>query len=400
MSVSNIKNCYGCGVCASVCAKKAITLDLNKDGFYEPTVQKKFCNECGLCTKVCAFIHEDLASKNAVCHSYAAWSNTPSIRYRCSSGGAGYELGKYLLNSGYKACVVKYNISTKRAEHFIATNEKELMQSVGSKYIQSYTVSAFRNISRKDKYLVTGTPCQIDSFRRYIKLFNVEQNFVLMDFFCHSVPSLLAWNRYVFEIEKLIGPVVYASWRNKYTGWHDSWAMTLDGDKSTSTLSNTAAFQDYYDIYNKETKKCQYNSRLSQGDVFYKLFLGDFCCNPACEKNCKYKYEKSSADIRIGDLWGKEYANNEEGVSAIISFTDKGEDIIKSIDCELIEHPFNLVAEGQMKHNVGRAKTSFLIWKLLKMKKCPLGIFKIIFCIEYLISIPNKVFRKIINYKR
>ena len=120
-----------------------------------------------------------------------------------------------------------------------------------------------------------------------------------MDFFCHSVPSMLAWKKYLQIVEKKTGPVVYASWRNKFTGWHASWAMAIDGVNDCKKV-------DWHDSYNIKIseKKHFYNSRLSEGDLFYKLFLGDYCCNPACQKNCKYKYDLSSADIRIGDFWG------------------------------------------------------------------------------------------------
>ena len=206
------------------------------------------------------------------------------------------------------------------------------MPSIGSKYIQSYTVDGFKAVNRKEKYLVTGTPCQMDSFRRYIRKFKVEDNFVLMDFFCHSVPSMFAWNNYLQIVEKQTGPITYASWRNKFTGWHDSWAMAIDGSGDGVSSCGIADWYDSYNIHISE-KKHSYNSRLSQGDIFYKLFLGDYCCNPACQKNCKYKYDKSSADIRIGDFWGATYAKDEEGVSSVVAFTEKGHEILKQIDC-------------------------------------------------------------------
>lgn len=36
MNISNIHDCYGCGVCAVVCSQKIIEISLNSDGFYEP----------------------------------------------------------------------------------------------------------------------------------------------------------------------------------------------------------------------------------------------------------------------------------------------------------------------------------------------------------------------------
>ena len=49
MNVSNTHNCFGCGVCATVCARDVIEIQLNKDGFYEPVfVNSKACTDCGL----------------------------------------------------------------------------------------------------------------------------------------------------------------------------------------------------------------------------------------------------------------------------------------------------------------------------------------------------------------
>lgn len=363
MNISNIKNCYGCGVCAKVCFKQIIKIVLNDEGFYEPRITDVAkCTDCGLCMDVCSYSHNDLSLATSFVKSYAAWSNEPAVRRKCSSGGIGFEVGRTLINNGYKVCGVKYNPDSNRAEHYIATTVEELISSIGSKYIQSYTVDGFKAINRKEKYLVTGTPCQIDSFRRYIRKFRCEGNFVLMDFFCHGVPSMLLWNKYVGEVEKITGKITYVSWRNKFTGWHDSWAMSIDGEKTGGKID----WHNYYNILIRG-KKGFYNYRLSQGDTFYRLFFSDACLGKACYEKCKFKYDKSSADIRIGDLWGKTYANDEEGVSAAIAFTEKGHEALRQCNCTLIEHPFEIVAEGQMKQAPVRGKLySNIMYSLCK----------------------------------
>ena len=112
-----------------------------------------------------------------------------------------------------------------------------------------------------------------------------------------------------------------------------------------------------------------YNSRKSQGNLFFHLFLGDFCCNPACAKDCKYKYDRSSADIRIGDLWGETYKDNNDGVSALITFTQKGKEVVEQLkDVTLVEHPFDIVAEGQMTRNTHKAPTYPIVMRFLKSK--------------------------------
>lgn len=350
MNIAGIHDCYGCGVCAIVCVRHIIEIRLNSDGFYEPYItDKSKCIDCGLCVNVCSYANEGLSLKSDRIQSYAAWSNDDSVRRKCSSGGVGFEIGRTLIDQGYKVCGVRYDTDKNRAEHYIATTIEELIPSIGSKYIQSYTVDGFKSIHRKEKYLVTGTPCQIDSFRRYIQKFCCEDNFILLDFFCHGVPSMLMWRKYIAWAEKQVGKLTYVSWRNKITGWHDSWAMSINGEKSCLS------------------------SRLSRGDKFYRLFLSDSCLGNACYEHCKFKYANSSADIRMGDLWGSTYKEDEDGVSAVIAFTDKGDTILRQCNCAFVEHPFEVVAEGQMKTYPNIPPYSKDIWETLRNKNATIS---------------------------
>lgn len=185
-------------------------------------------------------------------------------------------------------------------------------------------------------------------------------------------------------LEPKIGEVTYASWRNKFEyGWHDSWLMGIDG-------VNTSKPVDWNESYNLliRGKRGFIQSRLSQGDLFYRLFLGDIALGPQCQKQCKYKYDRSSADIRIGDLWGKTYKEDQKGVSALIAFTEKGREIVESLkDITLVEHPFEVVAEGQMKKNSKAKEMRSTVMMLLK-KGAPLNgiIFRIAFFMQRVIS--------------
>lgn len=389
-NITGIKDCYGCGVCATVCGKKIIDIRLNTDGFYEPQITDiAQCTDCELCREVCSFLHKNLSLQSEPIRSYAAWSKDEAVRRKCSSGGVGFELGRALINKGYKVCAVYYNAEQARAEHYIATTVSELIPSIGSKYIQSYTIDGFREIKRKDKYLITGTPCQIDSFRRYIQKFKVDDNFVLMDFFCHGVPSMWLWKKYLQLVEKQTGRVTYVSWRNKLTGWHDSWAMAIDGEEHGEKVN-------WHDSYNMliRGKKCFLNSRLSQNNPFYKFFLSDVCLGKACYEKCKYKYDHSAADIRIGDLWGNTYAKDEKGVSAVVAFTEIGNDILQSCNCELVEHPFEIVAEGQMKICPEQPYIRKWILKCFRLDKVPL---RYTFFIYKLSCLPERIINKIIR---
>ena len=322
------------------CPKRIIEICLNEKGFYTPRISEPYeCVDCGLCIEVCSYSHEGLAVSDKNIRAYAAWSKDEKVRQSCSSGGVGYEIARTLIKAGYSFCGVRYNNIQNRAEHYIAENESELIPSIGSKYIQSYTVDGFRSIDKKKRYLITGTPCQIDSFRRYIRKYRCEDNFVLMDFFCHGVPSMFAWTKYTETVRNKTGQIEEVSWRNK--------TSVKEGTGSKEFIEKI----DWHDSYNMKIKggRGTYMCRLSQGDPFLRLFLSDACLGKACYDKCKFKYDNSSADIRIGDLWGETFADNKDGVSAVVSFTDKGGATLDLCNCEKLEYPFEIVAEGQMK---------------------------------------------------
>lgn len=356
ININAIKNCYGCGVCAVACSRNILEITLNSDGFYEPRIKDPgACNQCGLCLKVCSFIANSNAREAVPMKSYAGWSRDPAIRSACSSGGIGYEIAKKLLSAGYAVCGVRYSGDGKnRAEHFIASDEEQLEATVGSKYMQSYTVEAFRQIDRKKRYLITGPPCQIASLRRYVRTFHLEDNVILMDFFCHGTPSKLVWDKY---LEKAIPPktsIQAVRWRDKSSGWHNSYRISFRLDNS-AIQRPADGFQDPL-----------------QGKMFYNFFFSDACLGKACY-DCKYKYDRSSADIRIGDLWGNTFQSDEKGVSAVVAFTSKGIDILRQLDsCVLNEYPFETVAEGQMKDSPQEPPCRDRLFEVLRDKRTSL----------------------------
>lgn len=394
-NISKFNHCYGCGVCVAACPVKVIELVENGDGFYQPHVaHPDKCIHCGLCLKVCAFNHTDLAESAGSCpkQGWAVHSNNEVVRLHCSSGGIGFEIGKLLLASGFKACGVRYNPEKRRAEHFIADTEEGFRASVGSKYIPSFTAEAFSQINRQEKYLVTGTPCQIDSFRRYIKHYQVEDHFVLLDFFCHGVPSLRLWDKYLSEVEAKIGKVAFVSWRNK-TGWQDSWAVCADVEEESLDWHSS------YEIIIR-SKSHTYQSRLTTGDLFYKYFLGNVCLSECCYKDCKYKMTNSAADIRIGDFWGKTYAAENKGTSAVIAFTQKGADILATLAdsaCTMRAESVGTVTEGQMSEAPVRPWARGYILRALRGKLALQAITDSWYRLYRISILPRRIFNRLMR---
>lgn len=369
-NIGKLKDCYGCGVCSASCPKKVITMK-ESSGFYFPQVDQDNCVECGICLSVCSFNHKEvcriqdkvtrlekgaldkgLNTENMMAENgnipgscYAAYLKDEKMRYAATSGGVAYALAKQAVAKGVTYCGVKYCISEERAVHYFATTEEELLPSLSSKYIQSYTADAFSAFQADRKYMVVGTPCQIDSLRRLTRKRRIEDNFVFIDFFCHGVPSLLMWRKYLAWARKTTGKESKVLFRSKVGGWHESTTVEINGEKGHLV------------------------SPLTKGDMFFAFFLGDRCLNKACYDSCKYKWAASAADIRVGDFWGKKYRKDDKGVSSVVCFSQKGEQMMKELEnsgvCHICPENWEDASDFQKKENARRSPSCKIVRKLL-----------------------------------
>lgn len=320
-------SCYGCGVCATACPKKAITITLSIEGFWVPVIDMDICINCGICDKVCAYLDDDYSASNdklLAVKAYAVVNKNEMIHKVSTSGGAGYAIATYLHQLGYTLVGVKYDNSKNIACHFATRDLEEFKQTMNSKYIPSYTVGGFSDLMKGGRYAVFGTPCQIDSLRRWAKISRKVHNFIFVDLFCHGVPSYLQWKAYLYyhlqEGEWLINPL----FRDKRNGWH-IYTMSLRTNKRI--ISNS----------------------IKKNDLFHNIFLGNYSLNKPCY-HCVYRGHNSSADLRMGDLWGGKYSHNEKGVTGVLALTEKGEEIMKSIHqlCHVESEKESVVVEGQL----------------------------------------------------
>lgn len=301
------QKCTGCGICAVICPKSAIKISMNNDGFLEASANEKLCISCGRCITVCP---KTIQNKGPIAQSpqnelYAAWSKNIEDRKSSASGGIATELAKWGMRNGYKAAGVIYDIALKQARTIIASSFSELELFKGSKYLQSYTVDAFETVlNTKSKYIVFGTPCQIAGLHKAAVLTNRRKDLILVDCFCHGVPSYLVWQavcKDFFPAQKNWNKIIF---RDKKGGWHN-FLMTLHNNgKEIFTVKE-------------------------HSNPFYKLFFSDLCMASSCY-SCHAKKDFSFADIRLGDFWGKAFDLNEKGVSAIVICSEQGKQVLTS----------------------------------------------------------------------
>ena len=341
-SIAKFNHCFGCGVCVTACPQQAIVMALNENGFYSPHVNDN-CINCSLCLKVCSFNNLEKLTFKTPLKAFAGWSNNNIVRENSTSGGVMTELSLMALSKGYKIIAVRYNYLQKRAEHFIIDKPEQWEAAQGSKYLQSYTIDALKEIDFSQKHIVIGTPCLISSFQQLLKLKRSEANFVLIDFFCHGVPSYLMWEKYLDIIEGHTGSPTLIKWRNKDNGWQDSTAIKAKGEKGN------------------------YLSFLSKGDLFFRFFLRDRCLNSCCYDKCIFKQHNSNADIRLGDFWGEKYSKNQLGVNSILVFSKQGDELLRNCtNCKLEVTDIDNATKGQLSKNPRRPKSFSYVNSALK----------------------------------
>lgn len=312
---SAFRNCTSCGLCATVCAKRAILMHLDEEGFYRPTIDADLCNDCGLCTKVCykfdstvkMTTEEELKQKPL----FSAWATDDDVVRETTSGGIGDLLAHQLMKEDYKVVGVVYNEDAIRAEHKIASSEDELNSFRGSKYIQSYTFDAFKEMvskCRNEKYAVFGTPCQIYALNKMASQRKVRDQFFFVDLYCHGCPSLHAWSKYQSAIKKRIGVNRFDSvtFRSKIRGWGSLYIVEAKLEGKTVYMGKKA------------------------NDKFFELFFSEHILNGACY-DCLLRSTLEYTDVRVGDFWGHKFLDNQRGVSAISLATDKGKEVFERL---------------------------------------------------------------------
>lgn len=308
----NAAQCCGCGACADVCPKGAITM-VRRDGFDYPQVDESLCVDCGLCKKVCAFQREKISESN--CIAAYACRNADEVRMKSSSGGIFTALSDRVLESGgavYGACFD----STMVLRHTKAMTSQQRDAMRGSKYIQSTLAGIYRQVKANLKeglpVLFTGTPCQVAALKAFLG--KEQENLLTVDVICHGVPSPDVWAQFVAYINrKYNGQMTDYAFRNKAVSWR--------------RYSPKVRFADGRQV-----------GENNHTGAFIELFRYDVCMRPSCT-GCRFASLHREGDITIGDFWGIENVlpqlDDSKGVSAVMVNSEKGEKAILALEAGL-----------------------------------------------------------------
>ena len=303
-----IQNCSSCAACANICARSAISMQLDAEGFYRPVIDAEKCVECGACECACPWkksvVNPNVADVSP--KTVAAYTKDESVRLQSSSGGIFSVLAERVLDDDGVVVGVAQTAPS-RFGHIVVDNKADLAKLRGSKYVQADVGFVYREVrsllKAGRKVLFSGTPCQVAGLYAVLGKAAASANLFTVDIVCHGTPSVKVFEKYVREMEKTDNSALDGiNFRDKTEGW--SGYALLHRFKSGKSVS----------VHHGCSK-------------YMRLFLSRICQNVSCD-DCHYRKLPRIADITLGDYWGiSKYhpeMNDNKGSSVVLLNTAHG----------------------------------------------------------------------------
>ena len=308
---SVLETCVGCGACSNICPNDSIEMKQDPYGFLFPSVNADTCIDCHQCEKVCMALNgvENLLQDNGKSKYYAAWATKENMAPNATSGGIATVLARNFFENG-KVFGAAFCNGMVDLRHIECGSLEDVSSIAGSKYLQSNTTESLAKVksalANGEKVLYIGTPCQIAGLKKYLK--KDYENLFTIDFFCHGVPSPLAWEKHVNYLEK--------KYRAKLTGYNFRAKLRGWGRlEQSAEFSPRRVFLD-----------------VGPFNVYHTWFGTHWSIRSSCF-HCQFRSNKRVSDITVADFWKIEqyYPDipTKQGVSCVILNTKRGKNLFE-----------------------------------------------------------------------
>lgn len=329
--------CTGCAACMNVCAKQAITMRADKEGFLQPSVDEALCVQCGLCTKTCPVLSPLPPWGGAGPEVYAAWHR--GDRRVSSSGGAFSAFARRTLEK--KGVVFGAAFDDRlHLRHVGVMDVEELSALRGSKYVQSEIGDTFGRIRNELKngreVMFCGTPCQVAGLRSF--LHKPYDNLLTLDLACHGVPSERVFHRYLKKLKNRLGFAEKGLCIENYEfRRRDGWGKA----PSVSTGSNC------HQLYGVDA-------------LYMEAFNASALFRKSCY-HCPFAALPRIGDITIADFWGigrhgVPFKHDVmKGVSLVIANSERGKRAMEDLGDETFTERRTLEEALVENHNLNHS---------------------------------------------
>lgn len=326
--------CHSCGACQAVCPVDAIRFRESVGGQFYPAIDDELCTECGLCLTVCAGIASNSSLGDAlpqdpftgVClESWVGRACDPAVYTGGQSGGVVSQILLDLLDSGeVDACaVVRMPAGNPpRPSAVLARGRQEILEAQKSKYCPVPVLEILREAKRKNwRIAMVGLSCHFHALS-LIENTRIDVASIVklrVGLICERVLTLAALDYLVARAQQ-----------------GDSRAKLVFKDKCRTGYPGDVTVQDD----GGNVSIVPRSERMAIKDLF----------TPA---RCRLCFDKMNvlADVTVGDPWGIEEADKENGESVVVARTDAGRSAVSraAVNGHLSLRPvaYDAILEGQ-----------------------------------------------------
>ncbi len=256
--------------------------------------------------------------------AYSGHYKSPEKLLESASGGAASALSERFLKDGGVVFGVRYSDDFRRAEYCCVTDAEDLPRLKGSKYISSdkymqyegrrvlVHVLAGEFLAQGRNVLFFGLGCDISALKFCLSSRQIsDAGLYTVDLICHGPTFPEIHLAFIEKLEKKYkAEITGFSVRYKKKGWAPPWLH--------AEFENGRVFEQLF-------------YATDYGYVFQN-YVRSACLD------CRFKGKDHLADLTIGDHWGlseEAESYNENGVSIIFTRTEKGEQLLDSLDPEV-----------------------------------------------------------------
>ena len=315
--------CSGCGICAAICPKNAISLQFNVIGNLYPTIDDN-CVNCGLCQKVCpgsAQISDyPIEAKNLfvgnIEHAYIGRSLNTDIYKNSQSGGIVTALLNYLFDAKRidAAIVAKscYGYPYPKTEAIIITDAKQLLETQKSIYTPVPMMEKLKEVKQYKSVAIVGLPCQFEALKLAQdrgKYKNIQYKIGLI-------------------CDRILSRSIYLSLMPDEWKQCDEYSVAFKDKSYPLTEKEYVAFFRDKNCKNYKTACMVYKSKDAMLPLapYPRHHAKDFFTHPRC-RVCFNKLNVF-ADVTCGDPWNMEGVDWVKGDSLILSRTHLGAELL------------------------------------------------------------------------
>ena len=377
--------CTGCSACASICPTNSISMREDREGFFQPHIDKNTCIKCHKCEKTCPIISPITIPTDFETQAYAAINKDEDVRMRSSSGGMFYALAKWTIEQG--GVVFGATFEGIHLNHQYAETLDEVQRFMGSKYIQSNVantynlVKEFLNAGRRVLY--SGTPCQIAGLKKYLG--REYDKLLTVDLICYGVPSPAIWEKYIKRKLKQLKAK----------------------DICNISFRHNTDYRLSFDFIDNKHIRGQFDEDSIQND--YYAFFTRRIFRASCYR-CQFRsIGVSHSDFTIGDCWNAptdhENMVDGKGISTIVIQTKSAYNTFEQIknDFELDKEDISIM-QRRYEHMIyrGLIERDTKQWRLSNMlaQYVPVEFLRFVYMHDRINIIVKRKFKNIVDKYR